>query len=72
MTKTRKPIINPKGEEDNFVYKYCRKAYAADIEVEFMTDLSDDQFEKLFEGGYSKEQVERFETDGSFEEVDEK
>ena len=65
-----KPIAVIKGQEQGFVYKYVRIAYAAGVPMEFSTDLDKKQWEKFLDGEhggfYKKEEIERFELTGKF------
>lgn len=61
----KKPIIQAKGT-GNYRYKNCFAAYTLNIPIEFETDLSEEQFAKLIDGGLTGEDIEIFETIGSF------
>lgn len=61
-----KPIIASNDCNGDLLYKYTRKAYVGDFAVEFFTDLTEDQFDKLFDGGFTQEQIERYEETGLF------
>lgn len=63
----KKPILACKGQENGFTYKYTRTAYVAGFPIEFLTDLTEEEFERLLDGeGYTVEELERFETTGKF------
>lgn len=48
-----KPIIAVKGYEDGFTYKYIRVAYCLGVPIEFSTDLSEEDFDKVIDEGLS-------------------
>jgi O-glycosyl hydrolase len=74
MVNTRKPIMVCVGNKTEFTYKYIRTAYAVGVPIKFHTDLNEKEWEKMFDGingkWYTAEEIERFETTGSFEKVD--
>lgn len=58
----RKPIIMPIGIEHNFTYKYIRKGYLdGTIAIEFQTDLSKKDFERLLDVGFSQKEIDKYE-----------
>ena len=45
-----KPILAVKGYEDGFTYKYVRTAYCLGVPIEFSTDLTKEEFDKIING----------------------
>ena len=60
-----KPIMQVK-ENATYKYKNCFKAYALNVPILFVTDLSKKEFYSLLDGKYTSEQIQRYEETGSF------
>ena len=60
-----KPLLQIKGS-GNFTYKNCWVGYVMGEPVLVETDLNWDEFDRLCEGRYGLDEIERYEVCGRF------
>jgi hypothetical protein len=64
--KDKKPIMVVEEQENGYTYKYTRVCYVYGIPLKVKTDLTQTDFEKYIDYGFTAEEIERFELTGKF------